>query len=233
MLTLYKKELSYYLNNPIGYIVIILFAVFANFLFVKDIFVLGSASMRPFFAILPWLFMLFVPALTMRIMADEKRTNTLEVLLTLPVSETQIILAKFLALLTLVTFGLFLTISLPLSLSLLTKVYLPEIFVSYLGVFFLAMFFISLSMLFSSLTKNQVVAYLASALVLFLALVLSTDFFATVLPKFFQDFSTYFSPLYHLQNFTKGVIDFRSVFYFLSFTVIFLFLTIVDLEKRN
>src|SRR4030065_469479 len=76
---LYKKELNYYLNNPIGYIVLVLFAVFANFLFVKDIFIVGSASMRPFFNFLPWLFLIFVPALTMRIISEEKRVNTIDV----------------------------------------------------------------------------------------------------------------------------------------------------------
>src|SRR3989344_9699856 len=91
---LYKKELNYYLNNPIGYIVVVLFAVFANFLFVKDIFVIGSVSLRPFFSFLPWLFLVFVPALTMRVLSEEKRINTIEVLLTLPISELQIVLAK-------------------------------------------------------------------------------------------------------------------------------------------
>ena len=75
MKALYKKEIQFYLNNPIGYIVIMLFAVFANFLFVKDIFIVGSASLRPFFDILPWLMMVFVPALTMRSLAEEKKNN--------------------------------------------------------------------------------------------------------------------------------------------------------------
>src|SRR4030042_2761353 len=130
---LYKKEINYYLNNPLGYIVVILFAVFANFLFVKDLFLVGSASMRSFFAILPWLLMIFIPALTMRILAEEKRTNTIEVLLTLPISETQIILAKFFALTTIVSLAFVLTIGLPVSLGFLTKMYLPEIFIGYLG----------------------------------------------------------------------------------------------------
>ena len=230
---LYKKELNYYLNNPIGYIVVVLFAVFANFLFVKDIFAIGSASMRSFFSILPWLFLIFVPALTMRILSEEKRVNTIEILLTLPVSEMQIVLAKLLALLTLVVVGLALTLGLPISLSFLTRMYLPEIIAGYLGSIFLAAFCISLSTFFSSLTKNQVVAFLASAISLFFLLVLGTEFTANVLPRSIQDFLVFFSPANHLQNFIKGVIDFRSVFYFVSFTMVFVFLTVVDLEKRN
>jgi len=233
MKTLFKKELNYYLNNPIGYIIVILFAIFANFLFIKDIFVLGTASMRGFFGILPWLFLVFIPAICMRILAEEKRVNTIEILLTLPITETQIVLAKFFALLTLAALGLGLTLGLPISLSFLTRIYLPEVLIGYLGALFLAASFIAICLFFSNQTKNQVVAFLISIIVLFIFLVLSTDYFSTVLPKFIQDFLIYFSPIFHLQNFVKGLIDWRSVFYFVSLTLLFLFLTIVDLEKRK
>lgn len=233
MLTLYKKELNYYFNNPIGYIIIVLFAAFANFLFIKDIFVIGSASMRAFFGIIPWLFLVFIPALSMRALAEEKRMNTLETLLTLPISETQIVISKFLALLSIVGVGLVLTLGLPVSLSLLTKLYLPEVLVGYLGVVLVGAFYLSLSLYFSSQTKNQVIAFLFAAVVLFFLTVASSDFSASVVPKFVLDTISYFTPLYHLDNFVKGVIDLRSVLYFLSFTILFLFLTIIDLEKRD
>lgn len=233
MKTLYKKELQYYLNNPIGYIVIVLFVVFANFLFVKDVFVVGSVSMRSFFQLLPWLFLIYIPALSMRILSEEKRTNTLEILLTLPLSETQVILAKFLALVTMVGLSLMLTLGLPVSLSFLSGLYLPEIIVGYFGSLLLASFYISLSMFFSSQTKNQVVAFLSSILVLFLFTVISTDVTASVLPRSIQDFLVIFSPMNHLLNFVKGVIEVRSLFYFISGTLVFLFLSIIDLEKRE
>ena len=233
MKTLYKKELNYYLNNPIGFIIVVLFAVFANFLFVKDIFIVGQASMKPFFVLLPWLFMVFIPALTMRSLSEEKRVNTIEVLLTLPMSETQVVLAKFFALLTIVGLGLILTFGLPISLFFLSRIYFPEIIAGYLGEIFLASFFISLALFFSSQTKNQVVAFLTSIITLFFLLVLGTEFTANVLPRSIQDFLLYFSPINHLQNFVKGVIDLRSILYFVSFTLMFLFLTVVDLEKRS
>lgn len=237
MKALYKKELQFYLNNPIGYIVIILFAVFANFLFVKDIFVVGSASLKPFFDILPWLLMIFVPALTMRSISEEKKNNTLEVLLSLRVSETQIVLSKFLALLTMVAIGLLLTVSLPFSLHFLTsnagsKVYIPEFLTGYLGELLLAASFIAISLFFSSQTKNQVVAFLGSVITLFFLIVSSTDFVAGVLPRIIYDFVTYISPITQVSSFVKGVLDLRSIYYFLSFTAIFLLLTIIDLERR-
>lgn len=233
MKNLFKKEINYYLNNPIGYIIVILFAVFANFLFVKDIFVVGVASIKSFFVIVPWLFLVFIPALTMRILSEEKRVNTIEVLLTLPISETQIVLSKFFALLTLTIISLFLTIGLPASLFFLSKIYLPEVLVGYLGLILTGATMIAISLYFSNLTKNQVVAFLSSVLLIFLLLVFSTDYFANFLPKFISDFLIYFSPNFHLQNFVKGVIDFRSVFYFISLTLVFLFLTIIDLEQKK
>ncbi|MBI4005006.1 ABC transporter permease subunit [Candidatus Roizmanbacteria bacterium] len=233
MKTLYKKELNYYLNNPIGYIVIILFAVFTNFLFIKDLFLVGSASLRPFFGVAPWILMVFVPAVAMRSIAEEKRIGTIETLLTLPISETQIVLAKFLALLTLIGIGLVLTLGLPLVLAYLVRLYIPELLVGYVGVLLLAASFLSMSIFFSSLTKNQVIAFLFSLLMLFLLLVMSTDFAASVLPRFIQEALVYFSPLYHLESFTKGIIDLRSIVYFLSFVGLFLTLTVIDLERRD
>lgn len=233
MFPLYKKELRYYLDNPIGYIVVVLIAVFSNFLFVKDIFVVGSASMKPFFSLIPWILLIFIPALTMRTLSEENRTNTLEVLLTLPVSEMQIMLAKFFALCTMTAIALFLTMGLPISLFALSKLYLPEIIVGYIGSLLLASSFIGVAMFFSSQTKNQVVAFLGSVVTLFVLLVLGTDFMASVLPKIVLDFLMYFTPQYHLAAFVKGVLDIRSFVYFASLMAVSLFLVTVSLEKRT
>ncbi len=230
---LYKKELNYYLNNPIGYIVVILFAVFANFLFVKDIFVVNSASMQPFFSLVPWLFTVFIPALTMRSFAEEKKTNTIEVLLSQPVTELSIVIAKFLAVMTLITISLALTLALPISLSFLAKMYLPEILVAYIGELLLAGGLVSLGLFFSSLTENQIVAFLSSAIVSFLLMVIGSDFVASIFPKVVLDFSSYYSPLYQLDAFTKGLLDLRGVVYFLSLTLVFVAITVVNLERRK
>jgi ABC-2 type transport system permease protein len=234
---LLKKELSFYLNNPIGYIVVLLFSIFANFLFVKDIFVTGSASMRPFFELLPWLLLIFIPALTMRMISEERRTNTLEVLLTLPISELNIVISKYLSALIICIIALLLTTALPMSMYFLTgdvggKLYLPEITVSYLGSIAVASSFISISLFFSALTKNQIIAFLTSVVVIFFLVIFSTDFAGNVLPTFLQTALNYLSPVTQFASFIRGVIDVRSVFYFLSFTAVFLILTIIDLERR-
>lgn len=238
MKALIKKELSFYLNNPIGYIVVILFAIFANFMFVKDIFVTGSASLRPFFDIIPWLFMIFVPALSMRMLSEEKKSNTIEVLLSLPLSEMQIVLAKFIVIVILIKIGLILTLGLPISMYFLTdqvggQIYLPEILVGYIGVVFLGCFYASISLFFSSLTKNQIVAFLLSVVTIFFLITFSTDFASGVIPQILRVPLNYLSPVTQLSGFTKGVIDLRAVFYFFSSTILFLLWTVIDLEKRK
>lgn len=237
MYALLKKEIQFYLNNPLGYIVLVMFGVFANFMFVKDVFVYGSVSMRPFFQILPWLFLIFVPALSMRLFAEEKRTNTIESLLSLPISEMQIVLAKFLATWAMTGVGLILTLGLPLSVYMLVsqvgaRIYLPEILVGYLGQMLLSASFISISLYFSVKTKNQIVAFLGSVITLFFLIVFSTDVVSSVLPPLIQQALNYLSPVTQVDNFIKGVLDVRSLYYFLSLTILFLFLTLVDLEKR-
>ncbi len=233
MKEIFIKELKQALNNYLGYIIVFLFSLFANFLFIKDIFVSYSFSFKGFFLVIPWLFLIFIPALTMRSFSEEKRLNTIEVLLTLPVSEIQIILGKFFSHLVILKIALVLTMFFPVASIFLAKTYLPEIIVGYLGLIFLAGFFVSIGLYFSNLTKNQVVAFLSTILVTFSLVVISTDFFANLLPRFLINQLIYFSPLYHFENFSKGVIDLRSVFYFISATTVFLFLTIIDLEKKQ
>lgn len=233
MKALIQKELRYYFNNPIGFIVVGLFAFAANFLFLKDIFMYSSASLRPFFNVIPWISLIFVPALAMRMMAEEKRTNTLEILLSLPVTEAQIVGAKFVALCILLILGLILTLALPIALVILTKLYVPELAVGYLGSFLYMAAAGGVSLFFSSQTKNQVVAFLFSILTLFIAITMNSDFMANIIPLGLQNYVNMISPLYHLQNFIKGVIDIRSLFYFISAIVGTLWMTIVTLEKRG
>lgn len=233
MMTLFKKELSYYFNNPIGYIVAVLFAIFANLLFIKDLFLRGESSMRPFFDLLPWLLLVFIPALTMRIFSEEKRTNTIEVLLTLPTIETEIVVAKFLALAVFSWLIFILTLSIPITLAIIGKPAVWEMIVSYFGALLLTASFISISLFFSSLTKNQIIAFLSSVLTIFFLIVLSGDFLVSFIPRFIQEAVSSLSPISHYESFLKGLIDVRSLFYFLSLMILFLFLTVVTIEKRE
>lgn len=237
MKAIIKKEINQFFNNPYGFIVLTLFGVFANFLFVKDVFVVGTISMKSFFQLVPWIFMIFVPALAMRSLSEEKRLNTLEVLRTLPLTETQIVVGKFVSLIFASFVGLILTIGLPVSLNAISSsagaLYMPEVMIGYVGVVFYAIMAISISLFFSGMTSNQVVSFLLSAVTLFLLNMAGSEFLGTVLPKTVQDILLVLSPLNQILPFTNGVFDVRSIFYFVSVTSVFVFLSIVDLEKRS
>ncbi|MFO0703628.1 MAG: ABC transporter permease subunit [Patescibacteria group bacterium] len=237
MKSIIKKEINQLLNNPYGYIILILFAVFANFIFVKDLFVIGTVSMKQFFQMMPWILMIFMPALSMRLMSEEKRLNTIEVLRTLPLTESQIVVGKFVALIIATLIGLALTLGLPISLNSIASatgsLYLPEVFIGYIGVLFYAAMAGAISLFFSGMTSNQVVSFLLSAITMFLLNMIGGEFLGTVLPKAVQDVMLVLSPLNQLIAFTNGVLDIRSIFYFISVTSVFVFLSVVDLEKRS
>lgn len=233
MIAVFKKELNYYLNTPLGYVPLVLFALVVNFLFVRETFITGSVTFSSFFTMTIWASLIFIPALVMRTFAEEKRLNTLEVLLSLPISETQIVIAKFLANLALAAIALALTLSLPLAFNTLAHIYLPEVLIGYIGTFMLEASFIAVAMFFSSLSRNQIISFLGSLLTLFILVSLSSQILTSLFPSVIQDALSYISPTYHLQNFMQGIVDLRSVFYFVSITAVFLFLTIMQIEKRS
>lgn len=233
MKALYKKELMQFLNSPVGYTVPVVFALFLGYLFMKDVFVIGTASMKSFFSVAPWLLFILIPALSMRSISEEKKTNTLEVLLTLPLSEEKIVRAKFASIFTLIAITLALTFSIPLVLGFLAKLYVPEILVGYLGLLLLSLSYLSFSLYISSKVSNQIASFSLSVTLLFLITTLSSDFLANLLPKIAQDFLLMASPILHLDNFAKGVVDLRSLLYFIVFSLVFYQLTVKELQKRT
>lgn len=233
MKALYKKELMQLLNSPVGYSVPIVFALFLGYLFMKDVFVVGSASLKPFFSVAPWLLFLLIPALSMRSISEEKRSSTIEVLLTLPISESTIVLAKLLSLFTITALTLALTLSIPLVLGFISALYIPEIIVGYIGLLLLSLLYLSFSLFISSHVSNQISSFSLSVIILFLMTTLSSDFLANILPKGIQDILLFGSPILHLDNFIKGIIDLRSLSYFIVLIAVFFKLTITELEKRT
>jgi len=232
MKALYKKELMQLLNSPVGYSVPVVFALFLGYLFMKDVFVVGSASLKPFFSLAPWLLFILIPALSMRSISEEKRSNTIEVLMTLPLPESTIVLAKLLSLFTIIAITLGLSLSIPLVLGFISALYLPEIIVGYMGLLLLSLLYLSFSLFISSRVSNQIASFSLSAIILFLMTTLSSDFLANILPKTVQDILLFGSPLLHLDNFVKGIIDLRSLSYFTLLTILFFKLTVTELQKR-
>ncbi|MBU2416256.1 ABC transporter permease subunit, partial [Patescibacteria group bacterium] len=159
---LFKKELISYFNSPIAYIFIGVFLIVGNWLFFNYFFLIGQASMRNYFAILPWIFLFLSPAITMRLWAEEKKSGTIEFLLTLPITDWQAVLSKFFGALVFMFIALLLSITLPITVAILGNVDLGPIIGSYLGALFLGGSYLALGLFISSLTKNQIIAFILS-----------------------------------------------------------------------
>lgn len=242
MFTLFRKEIFSFLNSLIGYLAIIVFLLINGlFLWVFplgfNIVENGYASLDNLFMLAPFVFLFLIPAITMRTFADEKKSGTIEMLLTKPITDLQIIMAKYLAGVTLVFFSLLPTLIYAISVYLLG---LPKgnmdmggMWGSYLGLLFLASAFVAIGLFVSSITDNQIIAFI-------LALVLSgfayTGFdFISGLALFGKADLLILSLgiQAHYASMSRGVIDTRDVIYFLSLIIIFVLLTKIVLESRK
>jgi ABC-2 type transport system permease protein len=230
---LFKKELMSYFNSPIAYIFIGVFLVVGNWLFFNSFFLIGQASLRNYFSLLPWLFLFISPAITMRAYAEEKKSGTIELLLTLPLSEWQIVWSKFLSSLAFVMITLLATISLPITVSYLGNMDWGPVMGSYLGAVFLAGAYLSLGLFISSLTKNQIIAFVLGLVACFAFFMIGGDFVLAGAPSFAVPVMKFLGLGNHFYNIAKGVIDTKDVIFYLSFIFIFLWLNARVIESRN
>ncbi len=181
---LFKKELMSYFNSPIAYIFIGVFLIVANWLFFNSFFIIGQASVRSYFSLLPWIFLFLAPAITMRLWAEEKKSGTIEFLLTLPVTDWQVVLAKFFGSLAFLFIALLLSITIPVSVAFLGNIDLGPVIGSYLGALFLGGSYLALGLFISSLTKNQIIAFVLALVACFGAFIVGADFVLAGAPKF-------------------------------------------------
>lgn len=233
IIVLAKKELGYFFNSPVGWISVFLTAIFSNFLFMKDLFIRGDGNLKQMFEFLPWVLMIFIPTLTMRAFSEEKKNRTLEVLLSQPISEVEIVVGKSLSCLMVVFLMLVATLSVPFGLGIITSVVISEIAVSYLGVILMALSFIGIGVFVSSLTENQIIALLTTILTLFLLILLGTDFITSAFPDAIRAHLPTLAPMLHLNSFLKGVVDTRGIFYFFSIFIATTLMSVVNLKKRT
>lgn len=231
--TLFKKELMSYFNSPIAYIFIGVFLVVGNWLFFKSFFLIQEASMRGFFDLLPWMFLFLAPALTMRLWAEEKKQGTIEFLLTLPVTDWQVVLAKFFGALTFMIVTLALTITLPITIAYLGNVDFGPVIGGYLGAIFLGGAYLSLGLFISSLTKNQIIAFILGLVASFAAFMIGADFILIGAPKFMVPVMSFLGLGNHFYNISKGVIDTKDIIYYGSFIFFFLWMNTKIIEARG
>lgn len=231
--TLFKKELMGYFNSPIAYVFIGVFLVVGNWLFFNYFFLIGQANLRSFFTLLPWIFLFLSPAITMRLWAEEKKSGTIEFLLTLPITNWQVVLAKFFSALCFLFISLILTITLPITVSFLGNLDLGPVCGGYLGALFLAGAYLSLGLLISSLTKNQIIAFVLGLVACFTFFMIGADFVVTGAPQFLAPTMKFLGLGSHFDNVSRGIIDTKDIIYYFSFIFLFLWLNVRVIENRN
>lgn len=230
--TLTFKEFLTYFKLPIAYIFIVIFLTTLNWFFFQDFFLRGQINIKPYFDLFPLMFLIFIPALSMRLFSEEKSQKTEEVLLTLPISDWQVVLGKFLGSLLFLIFSLSLSFPVCLTLFSLGKFDYGILISGYLGTIFLGGFYLSLGMFISSFSKGQIVSYIVSLVFLFFFFILGSEFVLLSSPKFLRPIFQFLGVTFHFSNFTRGIIDSRDIIYFLTFITFFLILSKKRLESR-
>lgn len=233
----FRRDLAAYFTSPIGYIFMMVFVTISVGLYMTSFFYFPVADMRPFFDNLPLLLVVFLPAVTMRLWAEERKENTWEMLLTFPMRASELVLGKFLAALAFFALTLFATITLPAMLFSLGRPDPGAIFGGYFGTFLLGAFFLSLGIFFSGFFKDQIVAFVVTLLACFFIFLVGTEFIASYIDDRVPGLGSLLSDLLgllgHYSAFTKGVLDFADICYFVAWTVLFLILNILYIDARS
>jgi ABC-2 type transport system permease protein len=226
-----KRELKTFFVSPIAYIVIVIFLIVSGWFYFSPFFLIGRADLRDFFSLLPILLVFFIPAITMRLFSEEYSTGSFEIANTLPVSSLDILLSKFFASYIFILVMLVPTIAYPLSISGLGQLDWGPVIGGYVGTLLLAALYSSVGILVSSLTRNQIVAFIGATAICFFFYIIDKVVF--LLPSFLTDFLEFLGADYHFQNFSKGLVDSRDVVYFLSISVIALFATHLAIQEKQ
>jgi ABC-2 type transport system permease protein len=238
---IFRRELASYFATPLAYVFIVIFLVLAGALtfFLGNFFDRGQDDLVAFFSFHPWLYLVFIPALSMRLWAEERKSGTIELFLTLPVSMAAAVMGKFLAAWAFSGIALLLTFPFWITVNILGNPDNGVVLASYIGSFLMAGGYLAIGSALSALTKNQVIAFVLTAAVCFLFTVSGS----TVVLGFMQDWAptsvldtiASFSFYSHFNAILRGVIDLRDAVFFLSIMAVFLYANavIVDLTKAD
>ncbi|MGQ9619762.1 MAG: ABC transporter permease subunit [Bacteroidales bacterium] len=230
-----RRELNSYFDSLIAFIMIVLFLGFSGFftwISGNDIFISGQASLRSFFSIAYWTLFFFIPALTMRTLAEENKTGTIEMLLTKPVTDRQVITGKYLATLMLIAVALILTFPYVITIARLGNIDAGAVACGYLALLFISAAYTSIGLFTSSITSNQIVAFL-SALFIGLFFHILFQIISGEMRGLIGQIINTLSMTVHFDSLSRGVLDLKDIAYFGSIIFIGLFLTEVSLSKRN
>ncbi|MCX7834783.1 MAG: ABC transporter permease [bacterium] len=231
ILSIMKKELKTYFNSPIAYVVIGVFLLVSGWFVSTNLFIIGVCDLRVFFQIAPLIFMFFAPAITMRLISEERKTGTIELLVTMPIRDSQIIIGKFLAAVILLATALLFTAPFGLILMFLGDIDHGPFIGGYIGLLLMGSAYLAIGVLGSSLTENQVVAFIVGLAISFIFFMF--DKISIYIPAFLSSILQYFAIDFHFENIARGVIDSRNVIYYLTLIVVMLSASVAVLEGRK
>ncbi|HEX7769588.1 MAG TPA: ABC transporter permease subunit [Dokdonella sp.] len=238
-MTIFRRELRSYFATPVAYVFIVIFLLMAGaFTFsMGGFYERGQADLQPFFSFHPWLYLFLVPAVSMRMWAEERKSGTIELLLTLPVTLWQAVCGKFLAAWAFIAIALVLTFPIWLTVNYLGDPDNGVVFASYLGSLLMAGAFLAIGSCISATTRNQVVAFILTVVTCFLLLLagfpLVLDVFHAIAPQGVVDAVAGLSFLTHFASISKGVIDLRDLVYFVLMIGVWLYATAVVIDMKK
>jgi ABC-2 type transport system permease protein len=230
VLFIFKKEFQHYFVSPIAYIVISIFLLVTGWFFFTTFFLYNQASLRGFFDLLPLIFSFVIPAVTMRLFAEELSAGSYEILVTMPVTFRDIIVGKFLASVVFVAGMLVPTLAYPLTVSLLGELDWGPVIGGYIGALLLGGSFCAIGLFASSLTRNQIIAFIIGMIICFSLTLI--DRMLLFFPESVLGVLQHLGVDYHFQNISKGVIDSRDLLYFASVILVGLYGTHLVLEEK-
>lgn len=229
--TIFAKELRSFFDSAMAYIIIVVFVGLLGWFFTSSLFLANISTLRTFFETAPFLLLFFGPAITMRLISEEKKAGTIELLATKPVKDFEIIIGKFLAGWALYAIALIPTLMYYFTIAMLGTIELGPVVGGYLGLLLVGGVFISVGVFGSTLTENQVVAFIVSFLLVFILFIL--DKILLFVPGSLASVFEYLSIDYHFSNIARGVIDTRDLIYYFSAIGIMIYLSTIILGKRR
>jgi ABC-2 type transport system permease protein len=241
MLAIIKRELQGYFSTPIAYVFIVIFLIFSGVFafYLGGLYERNQADLSPFFKFHPWLYLFLVPAVSMRMWSEERRSGNIELLMTLPVRQRDLVLGKFLSAWLFVAIALFLTFPIWLSINYLGQPDNGLIFASYIGSLLMAGAFLAIGSCVSMASKNQVIAFIITAVICFIFLLagmpMVLDLFSVWLPQSLVDSIASTSFLTHFSSINKGVLDLGDLLYFMLVISLWLYATsiVLDIKKAD
>jgi ABC-2 type transport system permease protein len=226
-----KRDLRAYFNSPVAYIVVAVYMILAGYLFFNTLFIEHQAEMRGYFSLCPMLFSFIIPAMTMRLLAEEKGSGTLELLITNPVRDWQVVVGKFLAGMGLLAVLLGLTLFYAFTLNSLGPIDKGPTYGGYLGLLLMGGAYVAIGLMASALTKNQIVAFIVAFAISFTLYLFGR--IVQIVPPSLQGIVAFLSIDAHFESISRGVIDTRDVIYYLSVITVCLVVATVSLESRK